>query len=344
MSSKFICAITNVDSLVGYAVAHRFLKESQKSGEEHEIRLLCRSSEGLEDLKERGAKICEVNYSNENEVREALKDVRAVLFVPEHSKEFKSQGENVLRVSRDQKVKCLIMTSVVGVDKVAENRNSEKFRRLQELRQLEQKVQEHGGEGQWTIVRLTILTQLFFYLSPMIQNNNRLGLPIHKNCKWSAIDLQDAIDGIYAIAEKHRKNQSAGTQDVMNFTATKTWTGEEVAKSIQKDLSLDNEVQYEKIDENDFRNYLEKIRDNNNFKNPESDGVHRKGNADEPYNFPLARYLNQGTIECIIEILQLANEGHSDVVCKDLKELIRREPQDIHKFMQNNRDQFRRLK
>ncbi|KAL0074437.1 hypothetical protein J3Q64DRAFT_1778067 [Phycomyces blakesleeanus] len=187
-------------------------------------------------------------------------------------------------------------------------------------------------------------SQLFFYLAPMIQNHNRLRLPIEKNCKWSAIDLQDAIDGIHAITEKHRKNQAVGTQQVWSFTASKTSTGEEVAKSIQRDLELDKEVQYEKVDENEFRKYLQKIRDDNNFQDRPSEDARRRGNADEPYNFPLARYLNEGAIECMIEVLQLANEGRADTVTNDLKNLIGREPQDVHNFMQNNRDQFRRLK
>jgi uncharacterized protein YbjT (DUF2867 family) len=116
--SKHTCVITNVDSFLGYALCYRILQAIQNKEDTkftgHRIRALCRnrSGFGLSKLEEMGAEIREVNYDDENQLREALKDVRYMTFVPEHSDNRVKEAQNLLRAACHQNVEHVGMLSM----------------------------------------------------------------------------------------------------------------------------------------------------------------------------------------------------------------------------------------
>lgn len=118
-NSKNVCVITNVDSILGYALAYRFL-EAIKNGEEsdaqtgHKMRILCRDTHGLElkRLEEMGAELCKVNYKDEKELREALKNARNVILIPENSSDRLKEAECLLKVAKHQEVEHVSLMSL----------------------------------------------------------------------------------------------------------------------------------------------------------------------------------------------------------------------------------------
>lgn len=110
-TSKNVCVITNADSLLGYALAYRFL-EAIRNKEEPEIqggrkiRILCRETHGLgmKRLEEMGAEIQEVNYKDENKLQEALRNVRNVILIPENSSDRLKEAENLIKAAKQQDV------------------------------------------------------------------------------------------------------------------------------------------------------------------------------------------------------------------------------------------------
>lgn len=110
-TSKNVSVITNADSLLGYALAYRFL-EAIRNKEEPEIqggrkiRILCRETHGLgmKRLEEMGAEIQEVNYKDENKLQEALRNVRNVILIPENSSDRLKEAENLIKAAKQQDV------------------------------------------------------------------------------------------------------------------------------------------------------------------------------------------------------------------------------------------------
>lgn len=118
-SSKNVCVITNGDSFMGYALCYRFLQAMQNKDQDwqfanYKMRVLCRhrSGYGLSKLEEMGAEICEVNYEDENKLREIFKDVKYMTFVPEHSSNRVKEAKNLLHAACHQGVEHVGMLSM----------------------------------------------------------------------------------------------------------------------------------------------------------------------------------------------------------------------------------------
>lgn len=110
--------ITNVDSFVGYALAHRFLRgqqqenDQQRGGQKCKFRLLCREKRHVEQLEQMGGEIWQLDYSEERKVKEALQNACLVMLVPEHTSNARKEAENVLRAARENQVEYVAMFSM----------------------------------------------------------------------------------------------------------------------------------------------------------------------------------------------------------------------------------------
>lgn len=126
MSGKNVCVITNVDSLLGYALAYRFCEamQHQRQGQgqsqqqqqgrgDPELqgqKLLCfvrenhASGIGLKKLEEMGAQVQEVNYKDEEKLRHHLKNVRSICLIPENSSDRLKEAECLIKACKRQEV------------------------------------------------------------------------------------------------------------------------------------------------------------------------------------------------------------------------------------------------
>lgn len=118
--TKNCILISNVDSLLGYALSFRFLEEWNREKEENyavlrdktEFRLLCSERQGLEDLELLGAKVFEVaDYEDEAKMKEYMANVGYVMFLPENSGRRVKQGETLVRCAQEQGVDYVTMLS-----------------------------------------------------------------------------------------------------------------------------------------------------------------------------------------------------------------------------------------
>lgn len=117
--SKNVCVIANGDSFMGFALCYRMLQGMKNKNEDHKfighkMRVLCRrrSGYGLSKLEEMGAEIQEVNYEDEHKLREVLKDVRYMTFVPEHTSNRVKEAKNLLHAASHQGVEHVGMLSM----------------------------------------------------------------------------------------------------------------------------------------------------------------------------------------------------------------------------------------
>jgi uncharacterized protein YbjT (DUF2867 family) len=117
-NSSNVCVITNVDSLTGYALAYSMLEKirnREDADSTRRIRVLTRSRDSqlnLDVLKELNAEVKEVNYNDESNVKEALRDARNVILIPEQSRERLREAENVIKVAKHLDVDHFVMVSM----------------------------------------------------------------------------------------------------------------------------------------------------------------------------------------------------------------------------------------
>ncbi|KAG2222977.1 hypothetical protein INT45_012276 [Circinella minor] len=341
MSQKqLVCVITNVDSLVGYAVACRLL-EGREELQNAQVRCLCRRREKLEDIERLGGEIMEVDYQDQNKLRHAMKQARCVFLIPEHSSQRVQEAQNVIKAAKQENVEHMAMKSWIGIDHIKEQ-NNQQFKCMSEYRKIEEMVRQEFGDQKHCISRLPLLNQLFYLMTPLAEKQQALCMPIKQESKWGSIDLRDMIDAIFNIfREQYGKQVFVSQKQVYCFTPQKNWKGEQVARSMALALEKSPEqFKYKHISNQEWKQYMHERHDDQRFK----DRPDAEQGTEKPYTMPISRYFNDDLIQELLEWFQLASEGHADISTKDLQEILQHKPRDIEEYFKNNRDQFHRFR
>ncbi|KAF7731250.1 hypothetical protein EC973_000666 [Apophysomyces ossiformis] len=341
------CVITNVDSYFGFNLAYCFLegRRQERQTESSEIRLLCHDRRHVEPLERLGGKIIQLDYRREDQVREALRDVQYVLFVPENSDERMKEGENIIRIAKEQKVEYMAMFSILGVDQAQQHRE---LRHMGEYHRLEQRVREEFGSEKHCVVRGPIVSQFFYYMVPMADSENVIRFPVNKDQRWGVVNVSEAVEAIYRLSRENRADRFIGpiqkNKQLFQFTPRRNLNGSEMARAMGKSLQGKREIRYDEWKAEDMSRYLQRVREDRRFRERPHEEKNKIGERrDRPHHFPLGDHLNNQLIELMLEFWQLANRGQLDIVKDDLKQALERDPQDLNEYFENNRDNFRRL-
>ncbi|OBZ81815.1 hypothetical protein A0J61_10136 [Choanephora cucurbitarum] len=347
--------ITNVDSLLGYAIAYHFLKlwnRSQSNARLTEFRLVCKDKQGLEDLVRLGGKVIQVQrYDDIDAIREIMQGVYYVMFIPDSDKHSAETGKVVIQAAKQQNVEYLAMFSYLGVESL-QQKETNSFPYLTQYHQLEQQVEQSFGRENYCIFRAPLWHQTFYYFGPMIDDRQAIMLPVAKDKKWQTIDLGDLVDAVYNLSAGEDKssmcfsqllvsNLRKENQTVFELTLPDNFTSSELAASAGQGLQR-HSLKFEQTKAEDVVQYLERIHRDNRFK--ERPTVVPSSDRDHPSTFPLGQYLHKGVIKTLIEWWQLIDEGYSIKPTDQLERAINKKPRSIRAFFEVNRDQFRRLR
>lgn len=365
-SSKNICVISNGDSILGFALSYRFLwamkNREEPETDSHRIRILCRSKQGydLNKLEEMGAEVVEVDYKSEEQLRQVMKNVRNVLVIPENSPHRVKEAECLIKAAKHHECEHLAMMSMIGVDRIHEKgREGTDFsaevtehRVFKEYCEIEKIVKQEFSGDKHCIIRRAMFNQFLYYMAPQIENENKLGLPVKKDSKWTTVDLNDVVEGIYCLAKKEQHRQRGQQQPndvqflkkrIFEFTGPKPMTCEEMAHQIGEGLGRSG-MQYEKMDEREMKQMLHKVREDKRFQErPKENNDFKKG-LDGFASFPLGKFLNDQCISMMMEYWEMACKGQLNMHSEDLKHILDRQPHDLKVYFKTNRDNFKRLK
>ncbi|KAI9478170.1 MAG: hypothetical protein EXX96DRAFT_569824 [Benjaminiella poitrasii] len=354
-TNKNTCVITNCDSLLGYALAYRFL-EGMKSNQDAEfsgrkLRILCRdkSGYGLHRLEEMGAEIKEVDYKDDSKMRDALRNVFSVLLIPENSSNRLKEAECLIKSSKNEGVEHFGLMSFVGVDRIHKSGDAEeqsKYRNFKEYIQIEECVKKAFSGNKHCICRHAIFNQLYYFMAPEIEGERKLTLPVKSDAKWSTVDMIDVVEAVYCLAKKahsHQQQQATGSKQLYEFTGHNIMATKDMAKEIGEGLG-NKGLEYHQISDNDMEKMLKSMRDDHRFRErPNFDGDVKKG-KDGFWSMPIGKFLNEHNIETMLEYWCLANRGEQNIHSDDLEKVLDRKPHELRKYFEVNRDQFKRFK
>ncbi|KAI9494625.1 hypothetical protein BDB00DRAFT_761592, partial [Zychaea mexicana] len=208
----------------------------------------------------------------------------------------------------------------------------------------------------YAIVRSALFNQVFYYLTPMIEDRNSLQLPVNQDRKWSSVDARDVADAVYRLSRQNGQREGVffgslgNEQRLYQFTGNQARNGQEIAREYSEALGNRN-VEYRQIQQQELENYLNGIRDDPRFRSrPKEHGAEQGNNDDQkqrrdrPHSFPLGRFLNNEYIRLIAEYFALADRGKLEFNTPDLQQALGRQPQELREYFKNNRDNFNRLR
>ncbi|KAG1443136.1 hypothetical protein G6F55_012757 [Rhizopus delemar] len=101
--------ITNGDSLLGYAVAFKFLTTSKS--ESRKYRIFCREKQTLKELELLGAEVIETDYKDEALMCRMLRGVSYIMLVPEYSSNRIKEAQLIMECAKKEKVDYMTLFS-----------------------------------------------------------------------------------------------------------------------------------------------------------------------------------------------------------------------------------------
>lgn len=236
---------------------------------------------------------------------------------------------------------------------------------LHDYRHLEKCVSQHFNHNSYCVMRSAMWHQFYYYYGPMIEDKNRIQLPVHEKAKFGSIDLTDLVDAVYNLSafpeqdsdDRHVANLAQlytahlrkKNKTLFEFTPRHNITPRDLVQSAADGLERKN-MTYEKVGPETLYDYLRRIHNDNRFRQRPiqraTDIVEHqlRLKEDRPYTFPLGRYLNDCVIEGILEYWEMADAGKEERSTDDLEKAIGRHPTTVDQFFKNNRDQFDRLR
>ncbi|KAI7903400.1 uncharacterized protein BX663DRAFT_508471 [Cokeromyces recurvatus] len=355
-SHKNICVITNCDSLLGYALAYRFL-EGMRSREDpeiadHKLRILCRNKSGYElsRLEQMGAEVVEVDYKDEDKMRHAMKNVFSVLLIPENSENRLKEAHCLIKMAKNEDVEHFGLMSFVGVDRIDKAKsddpqNQSHYRNFKEYREIEECVKKAFSGNKHCICRHSIFNQLYYFLAPVMEGKNMMELPVKEDAKWNTVDMIDVVEAVYCLAKQARKRQQNNNthKQLYEFTGQHNMASKEMCKEIGEGLG-NRDMKYRRISSDEMKQMLLSMRDDHRFKErPKEHGDFKKG-KDGFWSMPLGKFLNNHNIETMLEYWCLANENQQDYHSNDLQNILNRQPRKLKEYFEINRDHFKRFK
>lgn len=204
------------------------------------------------------------------------------------------------------------------------------FPLMREYAYLEQLMPKYFDNNSYTVMRIPIFYQFFYYLGPMMEDENKICLPVSDHAKWCAIDMKDALDAIYKLSNPTKENTKNKTQ--FQFTPERNYNSEDLITAANE--GLDRSMTYKEVKRTEMIKYLEHMSNDNRF---------TERPPEDPSLFPLGQYLNRHFVNTLVEYWQMSHLGYTDTIADDLKDAIDRQPLELKKFFSANRHQFKRL-
>lgn len=218
----------------------------------------------------------------------------------------------------------------------------------QQLYCLEQLMKRSFNKESYCIFQVPILAQVFFFLTPMAQEQNKLRMPVNQHCKFAMLSMQDIVQGVYRLSIEQNTTSSFGSrflpwtsnsqnknQTLFQFTPRESEDPSQMADHMAKGLEKGSDFSFEHIKPDDMKEYLQRMRDDHRFQ--------QRLPIKETFAYPLACYLSDNFILTLLEAWDMADQGYLDVTTHDLERALHRNPQDLVDFFQSNRDSFRQL-
>ncbi|KAI8882679.1 hypothetical protein K501DRAFT_250920 [Backusella circina FSU 941] len=341
MVKKKVITIVNVDSLLGYSIAFRFLESKRK---DIVVQLLCHKEEGLTRLEDLGGKVIKVHYKDDKKIDTALDGNWLLLIIPEHSEKRLEYGDFVLCRAKALKVNYVVLFSFIGVENLTPDESRKDFKNLAQYQALEDKLRYLFHKDYHCIIRIGFLNQLFYYLGPMFEDKNQMRLSVNEESKWSSTDLADIVDAVYSLSftdiysDSSEKNKN---KTLFIFTPKDTLTARDVVSAANE--GLNKNMTYDMVKQKELTIYLQEIHNDNRFRTRPFEQLESL-KKDRPYTFPLGKYLTNTYIDTLLEWWLLSDDRFTDVTSDDLRRALGCPPHTIKQFFKQNSDQFRLLR
>jgi uncharacterized protein YbjT (DUF2867 family) len=223
-------------------VGSEVINQLSKDASEISVRAAVHTAKNAEKLKSNRIEVTQIDYDVPETIRQTLKNVDKLLFVPPESPDTIEHASNVIREAKKSEIRHIVKLSADG----AGTESTVSSLRLH--RQTEKIIEESGIP--YTFLRPTEFMQNFVkWYGPTIRSDNAFYVPAG-NLRASFVDVRDiAAVAVKALTEDGDTNRHDGK--------TYTITGPEVLSYYQAAKIISNatgkKVNYVGVSEEEYR-------------------------------------------------------------------------------------------
>jgi len=343
MTGKTI-AISNVDSLIGCAVACHVACVLEKQCPDVRIIALAKNPDKVEKIrKHKNVHVEKLDYNDVNSIQNALKGTGCILIVPEMDENRTVMNSKLVEAINHCGIKSAILLSCLG----SESGKHE----LQSFHDIERQVQDNVDC--YVILRKGVLHQCFRWWSKAVQERGEFPLSIDENSKFSPLNLCDYIKAIEMIILEHCKKRVEGDDPkfilggkhhnkIYNLTGPRAYNGENLVQELNRAVgNKDDPVKFKKVS----REELEKILE----ENIEHTSTLDEFDFDQCENLMMAKggyqfKPNKVMIRILLDEFEWINEGEAGFVSDDLRNITGHEGKKLEDYFTEEKDYFRHRK
>jgi len=235
--------ITSVEGYTGRYITKAFNKWYKNV----DIVAFSKSPDKVKDLSVRA-----FPWDTADKMCKNLEGVDSFVIVPPSGQDKVDVTRRYLEACKKAGIKHVVVIGTTLPQDYNRFENDNKFKRLQEFRNIERLVSECGMQNV-CIVRLAFYMENFLLYSKQMKKDKVLPLPLGQQDRMAPVSLEDAAKGIVELCNKGKDHKS---NQVYNFTGCESWTPQEMADKASR--SLDCEIKFKQISESDAKTILSK--------------------------------------------------------------------------------------
>lgn len=283
------------------------------------------------DLENLGAIVTEIKAEKPETVLSAIRDneVTHIYIIPPASKTRYEDTKSYIDAAGNMDLKCVVMMSVVGCDKVHVQELDEEALQADSATGVEQsdddRKKRQMGESfkqfadceaylkkaikeNWCILRQSFFQQNMLLLAEVIQNRGVIPLPLGDG-KFSPVNLKDCAISASAVLQ-HDSMKDNHKKEIFSITGPHSLDGMTIATIAGK--MLGRTMSYQNLSPKEMERILLNVSG-----------------------------LNQYDIDFLMDYFWATRKGLMDIKSKNYKDLTGMEGEKVDEFFRENGDQFR---
>jgi len=308
MSTNQTIVITGVDDYICNVYALYLIEQCKNLNICKEFRVTAENPKSMDELKKKGAKEFQIDYSRPETCLKAFTNADWVVVVPEmrgDREDMKKRMHFLFDCASQARVGGVIMISSVGVDS--------KYHNLEIFCELEKYLCNKCSGMQCVALRGAMMYRDLLFFSTMVQQNKQLCLPIAPNNRFAPVHLFDIGDATICVFQGKAKEK------VYTLTGPVALSGNDIASELSSFVGTN--IPFKEMTISDFEKMMKDA--------PKDAGI----------NWPkLPSYLHA---MWLTDHFRLVRDDKLNCTCDDFRKLTHKDGRPISSFFKDHAQAFR---
>jgi len=307
-ATNLTVVFTGMDDYISNCCAQLMMDQCKSKNLCKEIRVTGENPQCMEELKKKGAKEFQIDYTKPETCIKAFTNADWVVVKPEmrgEREDMKKRVHYLFDCAAQAKVRGVIMMSSIGVEN--------KYPTLEMYSEMEKYFFNKCSSMNCVVLRVPMSYRALFLFAPMVQQNKQLCLPMGPNNRFCPLNIHDVIEAMLCCFNGKAKER------VYTLTGPAVLSGMDIATELT--AVIGTKIEFKEMSMPDFEKMMKDA--------PKNPG----------YHWPTIPSHLHAMWLC--DQFRLVRDDKLNFVCDDFSKLTNKEARPISSFLKENVQAFR---